>query len=108
MNLSIVIPVYNEEESLPILHEAIQKALSAIEAAWEVIYVDDGSQDGSLEALQSLVSSDPTHVGVVALRRNFGQTADRKSTRLNSSHTDIPRMPSSARKKKQPPSPPLT
>lgn len=76
MYLSIVIPVYNEEESLPHLHEAIHQALDQQKNLdWEVIYVDDGSTDHSLEALKKLVSEDPERTGVVEFRRNFGQTA---------------------------------
>jgi glycosyltransferase involved in cell wall biosynthesis len=74
-DLSLIIPVYNEEESLCLLFEAIQKALAPIAGAWEVIFVDDGSRDKSLGVLESLVEQDPEHVRVVVFRRNFGQTA---------------------------------
>lgn len=75
MDLSIVIPVYNEVESLPILQQAIHKALQGITSlSWEVIYVDDGSKDGSVDILEKLATDDPDHICVVALRRNFGQT----------------------------------
>lgn len=73
--LSLVVPVYNEEENLPLLHEAIQQALTSIGKAWEVIFVDDGSRDKSLLVLETLVQQDPEHVRVVVFRRNFGQTA---------------------------------
>jgi glycosyltransferase involved in cell wall biosynthesis len=74
--LSIVIPVYNEAESLPLLHQAIQRALCAQPNLWwEVVYVDDGSQDASMQVLESLVKDDPEHARAVELRRNFGQTA---------------------------------
>ena len=73
--LSLVVPVYNEEENLPLLHEAIQQALTSIGKAWEVIFVDDGSRDKSLSVLERLVQQDPEHVRVVVFRRNFGQTA---------------------------------
>lgn len=74
--LSIVIPVYNEAESLPLLHRAIQGALCAQpDLWWEVVYVDDGSQDASMQVLESLVKEDPEHARAVELRRNFGQTA---------------------------------
>jgi len=73
--LSLVVPVYNEEENLPLLHEAIQQALTSIGKAWEVIFVDDGSRDKSLSVLETLVQQDPEHVRVVVFRRNFGQTA---------------------------------
>jgi glycosyltransferase involved in cell wall biosynthesis len=74
-NLSIVIPVYNEVDSLDLLHQTICAALAALDREWEVIYVDDGSQDNSLAKLEELASQDPSHARVVALRRNFGQTA---------------------------------
>ncbi len=75
MRLSIVIPVYNEEESLPFLRQALDRALAEVTYAWQVVLVDDGSRDGSLTVLESFVQQDPAHYLVVALRRNFGQTA---------------------------------
>jgi glycosyltransferase involved in cell wall biosynthesis len=74
MDVSIVVPVYNEEESLPALHEAIHAALKGLDHAWEVIYVDDGSRDASISVLEKIAASDPQHVCVVEFRRNFGQT----------------------------------
>ncbi|MDX9993443.1 MAG: glycosyltransferase family 2 protein [Anaerolineales bacterium] len=74
MDLSIVIPVYNEEESLPLLHEAIHTALQGLNRSWEVIYVNDGSKDDSVSVLEKLAAADPQHVCVVIFRRNFGQT----------------------------------
>ena len=74
-SLSIVIPVFNEQENLPLLYRALTDALSPLKQAWEVVFVDDGSSDDSLAVLQSLAARDPQHVRVVALRRNFGQTA---------------------------------
>jgi glycosyltransferase involved in cell wall biosynthesis len=73
--LSLITPVYNEEENLPILYDAIQQVLKPIGKTWEVIFVDDGSRDKSLEVLETLVKQDPEHVRVVVFRRNFGQTA---------------------------------
>ncbi|MGB9897204.1 glycosyltransferase family 2 protein [Thermanaerothrix sp.] len=73
--LSIVVPVFNEEENLPLLYQAIYSAMAAIPWVWEVVFVNDGSQDRSGEVLESLAVSDPNHVRVVELRRNFGQTA---------------------------------
>ena len=75
MNLSLVIPVYNEEASLPLLYEAIEKAVKPLKRQWEVIFVDDGSQDKSLETLRLLATKNPDHVRVLVFRRNFGQTA---------------------------------
>ncbi len=74
-DLSLIIPVYNEAKNLPILYDCIQQTLRSIESIWEVIFVDDGSRDDSLDVLRTLVEKDPEHVRVIAFRRNFGQTA---------------------------------
>lgn len=74
MDLSVISPVYNEEESVPLLYEAVYKALSPLDLNWELVLVDDGSSDGSLAMLDMLAEKDPHHVRVVQLRRNFGQT----------------------------------
>ena len=74
-DLSLVIPVYNEEQNLPLLFDAIQQALGPLTRSWEVVFVDDGSRDGSVNVLETLAARDPEHVRVVAFRRNFGQTA---------------------------------
>jgi len=74
MALSIVIPVYNEVDSLPLLHTSLHDALKDIRLSWEVIYVDDGSHDGSIKLLDELAAQDSEHVVVVEFRRNFGQT----------------------------------
>jgi glycosyltransferase involved in cell wall biosynthesis len=73
--LSLVIPVYNEEENLPHLMDVIRAALTPLKKAWEVVFVDDGSTDKSLEILESLAQKDPDHVRLITFRRNFGQTA---------------------------------
>lgn len=75
MNLSLVIPVYNEKDNLPMLFEAIYSVMNSMNRTWEVILVDDGSRDKSLTILQEYAEKDPTHVRVVSFRRNFGQTA---------------------------------
>jgi glycosyltransferase involved in cell wall biosynthesis len=73
VGVSVVVPVFNEQESLPPLHDALVAALDALGRAWEVVYVDDGSRDGSFALLERL-AQDP-RVKVVRFRRNFGQTA---------------------------------
>ncbi len=73
--LSLIIPVYNEEQNLPLLMDAICTALEPLQKDWEVIFVDDGSNDRSLDVLENLVEKDPAHVRVIVFRRNFGQTA---------------------------------
>ncbi len=74
MDLSIVVPVYNEVDSLPLLQQALHTALKDIQREWEVIYVDDGSRDGSVKLLDEIAAEDAEHVVVVEFRRNFGQT----------------------------------
>ena len=74
-DLSVVIPVYNEEENIQLLHNSIREALSDLNKSWEVVYVDDGSSDDSLSILEKITVEDPESTTVVALRRNFGQTA---------------------------------
>ena len=72
--LSIVIPVFNEEENVPLLAEEIRRALDPQEVAYEVVAVDDGSTDGTWARLESVRAQDPRWI-LVGLRRNFGQTA---------------------------------
>ena len=72
--ISLFLPVLNEEPNLRPLHAKIDEALAHLGRTAEIIYVDDGSTDGSLEVLRELSRRDP-RVRVVALRRNYGQTA---------------------------------
>ena len=72
--VSVFLPVYNEEPNLPPLHAKLDEALKALDRTAEIIYVDDGSSDGSLKVLRHLAQHD-SRVRVVALKRNYGQTA---------------------------------
>jgi dolichol-phosphate mannosyltransferase len=73
--LTLVIPVFNEVETLAEFHRRASAVLQRCGGAYEIIFVDDGSVDGSLDALRRLASVDP-HVRVVSFSRNFGhQTA---------------------------------
>lgn len=72
--LSVIVPVYNEAENIPLLHERLYKVLKAQDYSYEIIYVDDGSTDGTCQQLQTLVEQGQ-HTRVIQLRRNFGQTA---------------------------------
>ena len=74
-DLSLIIPVYNEAQNLPLLYDSIKQVMQPIKQKWEVVFVDDGSTDGSLDVLQAFVKKDPWHVRAVVFRRNFGQTA---------------------------------
>lgn len=72
--LSIVVPVYNEQENLAALHTAITTALAETNETYELIYVDDGSRDGGFGYLTQVAAGDQ-RVKLIRLRRNFGQTA---------------------------------
>jgi glycosyltransferase involved in cell wall biosynthesis len=73
--LSVIVPVYNEQENLPLLYKAVIESVRQVAQPWELVLVDDGSRDNSREVLEELAKQDPEHVRVVLLRRNFGQTA---------------------------------
>jgi glycosyltransferase involved in cell wall biosynthesis len=72
--LSVVVPAYNEAESLPELHRELVATLGSLGHPWEIVYVDDGSRDGSDTLLTQLAQGDPRVRGAV-LRRNFGKSA---------------------------------
>lgn len=69
--LSLVIPVFNEEETLPELRRRLEGFLGALGESWEVVFVNDGSKDGSLGQLRALASEEPRYK-VVSFSRNFG------------------------------------
>jgi glycosyltransferase involved in cell wall biosynthesis len=74
LDISIVLPVYDEEGNLTPLHRELTEALAPLGRSYEIIAIDDGSQDGSLAELQALAEQDP-HLRVIQFRRNFGQSA---------------------------------
>ncbi len=74
ISLSIVVPIYNEVETLPHLIEQIERGVSTYPEPYEIICIDDGSQDGSTELLKQLARR-YKHLRAVILRRNYGQTA---------------------------------
>jgi glycosyltransferase involved in cell wall biosynthesis len=74
MELSIVVPVFNEEENVEPLIREIHSVVSSLEKSYEIIVVDDGSRDGTFTLLSRLHQSQPT-LHVIRLKRNFGQTA---------------------------------
>ena len=73
MEISIVVPLYNEAESLPELQAWIERVMRANGFTYEVIYVNDGSTDGSWEVIRSLAAANPAVKGV-AFRRNYGKS----------------------------------
>ncbi len=74
IDLTLVIPVYEEAESVGELYRQIDAAIEPLELTVQIIFVDDGSRDGTLDALQLVFDSD-SRVQVLSLRRNFGKTA---------------------------------
>jgi glycosyltransferase involved in cell wall biosynthesis len=74
MDLSIVVPIYNEQGNVEAVYAAISAALKLIGCSYEIIMVDDGSSDGSYTLLRRLASED-SRIKVIRFRRNFGQTA---------------------------------
>jgi glycosyltransferase involved in cell wall biosynthesis len=74
MKISVIVPVFNEQENIRRLYDAVLPVLNALPHDYELLFVDDGSNDGSYDELNRLAAADE-HVKVVRFRRNFGQTA---------------------------------
>jgi glycosyltransferase involved in cell wall biosynthesis len=74
MDISVVIPVYNEREALPAFYRALTGTLDRLPQSAEIIFADDGSKDGSADRLDEFAEADP-RVNVLHLSRNYGQTA---------------------------------
>jgi undecaprenyl-phosphate 4-deoxy-4-formamido-L-arabinose transferase len=72
--LSIVIPVFNEERNLPDLHQRLSRTLKDVDRPYEILFVDDGSTDGSADVLRALRAQDPM-ARVIRFNRNYGQHA---------------------------------
>ncbi len=73
MDISIVVPLYNEEESIRLLHRAITEAIVETLPDYEIIFVDDGSRDDTFDIAEQLAARDP-RLRVIKFRRNYGQT----------------------------------
>ena len=73
-DLSLVIPLFNEEESLGALHQQLSKSLGELDLSYEILFINDGSTDQSAEVLEKLAQEDPA-IGLVHFRRNFGKAA---------------------------------
>ena len=72
IDLSVVIPIFNEEENIPKLIDALNKVLKTLNKSYEVIFVDDGSTDNSFKVLKDLIPN--PNFKIISFRRNFGQT----------------------------------
>lgn len=75
MDLSVLVPVYNESANVGLLWEELTSALGSLDLRYELVFVDDGSTDGTSERLREIQKADPERVRVAFLRRNSGQTA---------------------------------
>ena len=75
MKLSIVIPCYNEEKNVEIIHNTIVKMLYNKKISYEMIFVNDGSKDNTILELKKLVEKDEANIKVVNFSRNFGKEA---------------------------------
>jgi glycosyltransferase involved in cell wall biosynthesis len=73
-SVSVVVPIYNEVETIPHLYSAVSRVMNQLSRPWELILVNDGSNDGSTDALAEVARRDP-QVRVIEFRRNYGQTA---------------------------------
>ena len=74
MKLSLIIPCYNEEAAAPIFHREATEVLRGMDAEYEMLFINDGSQDQTLAVLRSLAAQDP-HVTYLSFSRNFGKEA---------------------------------
>ena len=71
--VSIAVPIFNEEKNIPALLGRLIPVIKGLGQPWEIVFVDDGSRDGSLELLKAASAGDPEHLRVIELSRNFGQ-----------------------------------
>lgn len=74
MDISVIVPLYNEEESLPELYAWIQRVMKANGFTYEVIFVNDGSKDKSWDVIEDLHRKDAEHVHAIKFRRNYGKS----------------------------------
>ena len=74
VDLSILVPLYNEQDNIPLLYTRLSEAVSALDRTWEIIFIDDGSSDETRGLIEALAEQDE-HVIAISFARNFGQTA---------------------------------
>ncbi|MDE6669114.1 MAG: glycosyltransferase family 2 protein [Muribaculaceae bacterium] len=74
MDISVIIPLYNEEESLPELTDWISRVMKQNDFSYEIIFVNDGSTDGSLRVIKELAAADPEHIHAISFSRNYGKS----------------------------------
>ena len=74
VDLSILVPLYNEQDNIPLLYTQLSEAVSSLGRSWEIIFIDDGSSDATGGLIEALADQDE-HVKAIRFVRNFGQTA---------------------------------
>ncbi|MCH8748736.1 glycosyltransferase family 2 protein [Patescibacteria group bacterium] len=74
MRYSVVVPAHNEEESIRPLYQAVRGVMEGLDGQWELLFINDGSQDKTGEIIEGIVEQD-NHVKLISFRRQFGQTA---------------------------------
>ena len=74
MDISVVVPLYNEEESLPKLYEWIERVMAENEFSYEVIFIDDGSTDGSWSIIEDMQKLNPAKIRGIKFRHNYGKS----------------------------------
>jgi glycosyltransferase involved in cell wall biosynthesis len=74
MRYSVVVPAFNEEQNIPLVAEKVSSVMNRMASDWELIFIDDGSRDGTFAAMQAARAKEP-RVKIVRFRRNFGQSA---------------------------------
>lgn len=74
MNISVVIPLFNEEESLPELHDWIKRVMDENNYTYEILFIDDGSKDKSWQVIEAIAKTNPMNVRAIKFRRNYGKS----------------------------------
>ncbi|MCD6018494.1 MAG: hypothetical protein K0S53_1615 [Bacteroidetes bacterium] len=74
MNISVVIPLFNEEESLPELHDWIKRVMDENNFTYEILFIDDGSKDKSWEVIEAIAKTNHLNVRAIKFRRNYGKS----------------------------------
>lgn len=74
MNISVVIPLFNEEESLPELHDWIKRVMDENNFIYEILFIDDGSKDKSWQVIEAIAKTNPMNVRAIKFRRNYGKS----------------------------------
>ena len=75
LKISLIVPCWNEEDNVVPFYHAVQKAFAGASYGWELLFIDDGSSDGTWKILERLYEKDPYQISVIRFSRNFGKEA---------------------------------